>query len=468
MAECERISQEISRMEQYFVRKIEKPVDWCVTVPGSKSMTNRALLMAALSDGEVRLEGVLFSDDSRYFIRSLQSLGFEVQVDEDDKIVTVKGEGGSIPKREAEIYVGSAGTAARFLTAMLGMSEGFYTIQASEQMKKRPMRELFTLLESTGAEIKYLEQEGYLPVHVKGRNYGKTGAAAEQQTKTAESPIDGKDEAQHAGEKLKVSLDISKSTQFLSAMLLISPMVKEGLHIEITSEKKDGSYIRITRSMMEDWGTTVSFDGRNYEVEAGATYQKKDYIVEPDMSAACYFYGAAAITGGKSLVRNVHMDNTQGDMKFLGVLEQIGCKVTEEPAGIVVQGPKDGRIGGIDIDMNDFSDQTMTLAAMAPYASEKVHISHIGHIRLQESDRIHAIVTELKRAGIRCEETENSITIYPGTPHAAVIQTYDDHRMAMAFSLLGLRTEGIVINHPMCCKKTFENYFELLTELTEA
>ena len=146
------------------------------------------------------------------------------------------------------------------------------------------------------------------------------------------------------------------------------------------------------------------------------------------MSAACYFYGAAAITGGKAIVKNVHMDNTQGDKKFLNVLEQLGCKVTDTAKGICVEGPEHGNIHGIDIDMNDFSDQTMTLAAMAPYADAPVHISHIDHIRLQESDRIHAIVTELRRAGIRCEEEEDALTIYPGVPHAAVIKTYEDHR----------------------------------------
>ena len=438
--------------EQYLVKKIDKPINWTVTVPGSKSMTNRALLMAALSDGVTELSGVLFSDDSRYFISSLQSLGFATQVDEKEKKVTVKGENGKIPEKEAQIYVGSAGTAARFLTAMLGMSDGIYTIQASEQMKKRPMKDLFLLLKQAGAGIEYLEKEGYLPIKITGRKANN---------------LNGKTEPEKIEQKLTVQLDISKSTQFLSAMLLISPMIEEGLCIEITSEKTDGSYIKITRGMMEEWGVTSLFDGRNYEVSAGASYHMKHYIVEPDMSAACYFYGAAAITGGLALVRNVHKDNSQGDRKFLEVLEKIGCSVTDSEEGIVVEGPADGKIKGIDIDMNDFSDQTMTLAAMAPFASEKVHISHIGHIRLQESDRIHAIVTELTRVGIRCEETEDSITVYPGKPHAALIETYEDHRMAMAFSLIGLKTEGIVIHNPMCCRKTFENYFELLTELTE-
>ena len=435
-------------MEQYKVRRVTEPVNWTVAVPGSKSMTNRALLMAALSDGRVQLDGVLFSDDSRYFISSLQSLGFEIEADEETKCVRIKGEGGHIPKKDATIYVGSAGTAARFLTAMLGMSDGVYEIQASEQMKRRPMEELFALLVQTGAKITYLEEPGHLPVRIVGRL------------------SDVKQSRQEAG-KLKVGLDISKSTQFLSAMLLIAPMVPEGLEIEITSEKTDGSYIRITRKMMENLGVCTGYNGKVYTVEANAHYRKEQYTVEPDMSAACYFYAAAAITGGTVTVRNVHMDNTQGDLKFLNVLKEIGCAVCEQEAGICVTGPADGQISGIDVDMNDFSDQTMTLAAIAPYASGPVHIRHIGHIRLQESDRIHAIVTELTRAGVQCEEEQDAICIYPGEVKPCAIQTYEDHRMAMAFSLLGLRTDGIVIENPSCCRKTFENYFEILTKLTE-
>lgn len=426
--------------ESYLVRKVKDKIDWKVTVPGSKSMTNRALLIAALSDGAVDLEGVLFSDDSRYFLSSLQSLGFELKIDEAAKKVQIIGCNGSIPKKEAEIYVGSAGTAARFLTAMLGLSDGIYTINASEQMKKRPMKPLFDLLAGIGAEITYLEEEGFLPIRIKG------AARAE---------------------RVDVSLDISKSTQFLSAMLLISPMLKQGLKIHITSEKTDGSYIRITRNMMKEFGVEVSFDGTDYEVGTGAVYRLNHYVIEPDMSAACYFYGAAAITGGKAVVRNVHMDNTQGDLKFLSVLEKMGCIVCDTKEGVCVTGPERGTLHGIDINMNDFSDQTMTLAAIAPFASEKVHISGIGHIRLQESDRIHGIVTELTRLGIRCEEGEAEVTIYPGTPQPGLVETYDDHRMAMAFSLIGLRADGIRINDPSCCRKTFEEYFEVLDALLD-
>ena len=430
--------------EQYLVKKIEQPVDWVVEVPGSKSMTNRALLMAALTDGSVELNGVLCSDDSRYFLSSLKSLGFEIEILEKQKKVVVNGCNGTIPNKNAEIYVGSAGTAARFLTAMLGMSDGCYTVQASEQMKKRPMEPLFNLLREAGATVTCLEQEGFLPIRICGRAHSS-----------------------RTDEKLTVHLDISKSTQFLSAMLLISPMIKQGLDILITSEKKDGSYIRITRAMLKEAGVDVLFDGSNYSVLEHASYSKKRYLIEPDVSAACYFYGAAALTGGRTVVKNVHSNNSQGDMKFLRVLENMGCMVEETPIGIAVTGPKGGRLSGITVDMNDFSDQALTLAALAPYADAPVRMEHIGHIRLQECDRLHAMATELGRLGISCREEREAITIYPGQPAAGLVETYDDHRVAMAFSLIGLRTEGIVIHDPDCCKKTFENYFELLDKLLD-
>lgn len=457
--------------ERYLVKKIEKPVDWVVTVPGSKSMTNRALLLAALSEGNVELEGVLFSDDSRHFLSSLQSLGFQVKIDEAEKKVQVTGCGGIIPQKEAVIDVGSAGTAARFLTAMLGFSDGTYTINASWQMKKRPMGPLFELLQKAGAEIIYLEQEGYLPVRITGCASMKAAKSQHLQS-MSEQQMEAKQQLQ-AGQPLEIELDISKSTQFLSALLLISPMIKQGLQIHITSEKKDGSYIRITRKMMEEFGAPVDFDGITYKTTAGLAYHRKQYVIEPDMSAACYFYGAAAITGGRAQVRNVHWNNTQGDKKFLGVLEQMGCRVSEQQDGIVVTGSEVGKqsdtavfLKGITIDMNDFSDQALTLAAIAPFADGPVCIQNIGHIRQQESDRIHAIVAELSKVGIRCEEKEDGVTIYPGIPTGGVIETYEDHRVAMAFSLIGLKTEGIWIDNPGCCGKTFENYFEILSELT--
>ena len=428
--------------DTYHVKTQNKKIDWKVKVPGSKSMTNRALLMAALADGKTHLKGVLFSDDSRNFLGSLKSLGFAVEADEQKKEVIVTGLNGALPVTSGEIYVGSAGTAARFLTAMLALAEGTFTINASEQMKRRPMKPLFDVLTGMGAKITYLEQEGFLPIKIQG--IGKTSCT---------------DDMFH------VTLDISKSTQFLSALMLVSPMLKQGLHIKITSERKDGSYIRITRKMMEQFGAATEFDGTSYVMPQGISYKAGTYQIEPDVSAACYFYAAAALTGGRAVVENVTWECMQGDLKFIKLLEELGCTTHDTDSGIEVIGAENGKIKGITVDMKDFSDQTMTLAALAPFAESAVRIENIGHIRLQESDRIHAVATELARLGIRCEEEEAAITIYPGVPKSGVVQTYDDHRMAMSFALIGLRTEGIEIADPMCCKKTFEEYFDVLEKL---
>jgi len=429
--------------ENYKVHMVSAPIDWTVTVPGSKSMTNRALLMGSLADGKTTLSGVLFSDDSRHFLAALQALGFDVEIQEAQKQVTITGLNGKVPVTEGKIDVGSAGTAARFLTALLGVAEGTFTIQASEQMKKRPMKPLFDVLVAIGAKISYLEKEGHLPIQITG--IGGTKAM---------------------DEVCCVALDISESTQFLSALLLISPMIKQGLSIAITSARKDGSYIQITRKMMENFGVEVMFDGENYNIRKDSSYKAGAYQIEPDISAACYFYVAAALTGGKALVKNVTWDCMQGDLQFLNVLAQMGCTITETAQGIVVCGAEGGRLKGITVDMKEFSDQTMTLAAIAPFAEEDVRIENVGHIRLQESDRIHAIATELSRLGVTCKEEKDALTIQPKMPNAGIVQTYDDHRMAMAFALIGLRVQGIEIANPMCCRKTFEEYFDVLETLT--
>ena len=428
-------------MSQYKVKKLDHPIHCTVEVPGSKSITNRALLMAALSQGECTLKGVLFSDDSRHFLLSLIALGYIIEVNEVERYVIIHGHGRDIPKKRATINVGSAGTAARFLTAMLALSDGEYTIEASEQMKKRPMLPLFEALQSMGAEFEFLEKDGHLPVNVKGAAYG------------------GKKPQNH------VSISISESTQFLSALMMTSPMIEEGIHVHITSNKTEGSYVRITAKMMEQFGCVVDHKGAEYVVPAGSGYYPQTYYIEPDVSAACYFYAAAALTGGTAIVKGVHSNSMQGDLKFIDVLKQMGCAVTEEREGICVSGPKDGEYCGVDVDMNDFSDQSMTLAAIAPFAESNVEITGIEHIRGQESDRINGMLTELRRMGIEADELDGGVRIKPGIPKPCKIETYEDHRMAMAFSLPGLIVDGIEIDNPECTGKTFGNYWDKLSEL---
>ncbi len=435
-------------MGSYEVKHQKQPVHWEVEVPGSKSITNRALLMAALSDGTVRLENVQLSDDASAFIESLRSLGFSLKTNEARRCVTVEGCAGRIPRSGVEIDVGSAGTAARFLTAMLGVSDGTYRILASEQMQRRPMRPLFEALLSLGARIEWLGAKGYLPVELSGA-------------------------AKRPGDRAEIDLDIGESTQFLSALLMTAPMLPCDLHLHITSEKKDGPYVEMTRRMMAQFGASVRFEdggpagSGEYFVPSDAVYAGTDrFRVEPDVSAACYFYAAAALTGGTVRVDHVVPKSMQGDLKFLDVLEQMGCTVENGPEGITVTGPASGKLHGLSVDMRDFSDQALTLAAIAPFADGPVEITHIAHVRGQESDRIHAIVSNLQRAGISCEERPDGVRIKPGQPQPCVIETFDDHRVAMAFAVMGLGADGIVIDHPSCCAKTFPEFFRILDRLT--
>lgn len=423
----------------YQVTPISSPSMIKTDVPGSKSITNRALLLAALADGTSIIKGALFSEDSRHFLQCLIDLGFPVLIDEASHMVSVTGYKGKIPKKEAHIYVGSAGTAARFLTAMLGLSDGVYYLDASEQMKKRPMKPLLTALESIGVKVVYQEKEGFFPFTI----YGCTNT------------------------KPSIQVDISNSSQFLSALLMSAPIKKEGLTIELVGGHAL-SYVKITTKMMSQFGCSIIQKGtQTYQIPPNQSYQAQEYQVEPDVSAACYFYAMAPLLHTKTLVHHIHFDSMQGDIRFLSILEEMGCSLTDTPDGILVSSPSFGRYKGITVNMGDCSDQTMTLAAIAPFADSPVKIRGVEHIRLQESNRIQAICNELTRIGISCTESDTGIDIFPGTPHAATIETYEDHRIAMAFSLIGLRIPGILISNPECCKKTFENYFEILDRITK-
>lgn len=418
-------------------------------VPGSKSITNRALLLATLAEGTSTLRGALFSDDSRHFLKCVQDLGFETSVDEAAKIVTVTGQGGRIPRKEASLYVGSAGTAARFLTALLGVSGGVYHMDASEQMRRRPMAPLLDCLKELGCEIRYGEaaagqaapedtvnrpREGHFPFTLQGHGFGQD----------------------------RIAVDIGHSSQFLSALLISSCLAGRDFTIKVKGVH-GMAYIGMTCKMMEQFGVLAERTAADtFVIRAGQRYNALDYQVEPDVSAACYFYACAPLLQVPVLVEHVHFNSLQGDVAFLHILEKMGCTARDTPDGIVVNLPAGGSFHGVAADLSACSDQAITLAAIAPFADTPTTITGIGHIRLQESDRIHAIVTELGRMGIRCEEREDGVTIWPGAPKPSIVETYEDHRMAMGFSLIGLRAPGIEIADPLCCRKTFENYFEVL------
>lgn len=412
------------------------------SVPGSKSITNRALLLATLAKGETTLEGVLFSDDSRHFLECVKDLGVGIEINGRSHRVAIKGCDGKVPKKKASVYVGSAGTAARFLAATLGVSHGVYSMDASEQMRKRPMAPLLNSITELGCEVEYPEDgvEGHFPFILKSNGFGKNS----------------------------ITINIDKSSQFLSALLIAAVLSPEDFTVNV--EGSHGmAYIEMTVRMMKQFGVeTKKVGDRSFVVQAKQKYNGRKYVIEPDASAAAYFYAMVPLLGITVQVPNMHFDSLQGDVEFIRILEKTGCRAVDDAKGIILYPPEDGKIKGLEVDMSACSDQAITLAAIAPFAETPVTITGIGHIRVQESDRLSAIATELKKMKIKVEEGEDRIKIYPGNPKPSLVDTYEDHRMAMGFSLIGLRAEGIVIDNPNCCKKTFEQYFSKLDRVIKS
>ena len=425
-------------MKEYKVKPLIGKEPISVEVPGSKSITNRALMLAALGNQRCELGGVLFSDDSRAFLSCLQELGFDVVIHEEEKKVSITGQGGEIPNRTATINVRSAGTAARFLTVMLAFAGGCYTLNSSEQMKKRPMEPLLTELRKSGVKITCLEKEGHFPFVIESKKVNIR----------------------------EITIDTNISSQFASALLMSATLLPDGLTLHMSGERSSGSYVLMTLSMMEQFGIHVVKNGADCEIAKGQKYGLERYDIEPDMSAACYFYAMSAILNRKvTVIGTCEATSLQGDKKFLGVLRKLGCQVEDSPEGVTVTGVE--KYSGITVNMKDFSDQALTMAVVAAFADTPTRIEHIGHIRMQESDRIQAMVNELNRMGVGCKELPevDGIEITPAPVQPAEIETYEDHRVAMSFALAGLRAEGIAIKNPLCCGKTFENYFEVIDSL---
>ena len=418
------------------IQPIRKPLDATIEVPGSKSYTNRALLVAALARGASTLTGALFSDDTHYMCNALQNLGVEIDADEKRSTFDVFGNGGDIPVSSAELYIGNSGTTSRSLTAYVSLGRGRFVIDGDEPMRHgRPISDLLDALTQIGVSARSQYDNGHLPVIVEAN--GLEGGSTR--------------------------LDVSKSSQFLTALLLIAPCAKNDVEIEVVGDR-EMPYIDITLAVMEAFGVQVVSDGYKYfRIEGGQRYQPRIYNVEPDASNASYFFAAAALTGGRVTVQHLHLDSMQGDVQFVRILEQMGCQVAVSDIGITVTGPR--QLKGVDVDMRGISDTALTLAAIAPFADSKVTIRNIEHTRWQETDRIHAMVTELRRLGVPVIEHQDGLEISPSSITPAAIDTYEDHRMAMAFSLIGLKVGGIRINDPDCVSKTFPNYFEVLQRL---
>ena len=418
------------------IQPIRKPLDATIAVPGSKSYTNRALLVAAMARGVSTLTGALFSDDTRYMSASLRKLGVKIDADEKRARFDIHGNGGEIPVSEADLYIGNSGTTSRSLTVYVSLGHGKFVIDGDEPMRHgRPIADLLNALRQIGVSARTQFENGHLPVIVEAD--GLAGG--------------------------KTRLDITKSSQFLTALLLIAPYAKNGMEIEVLGNRTM-PYIDITRSVMTAFGVQViSEDYKFFRIEGGQQYQPRVYHIEPDASNASYFFAAAALTGGCVTVQHLNLDSAQGDLQFVHILEQMGCQTTVSNTGITVTGPR--QLKGIDVDMRTISDTALTLAAIAPFADSKVTIRNIEHTRWQETDRIHAMVTELRKLGVPVVEHRDGLEISPASITPAAIDTYEDHRVAMAFSLVGLKASGIRINDPECVSKTFPDYFQVFEQL---
>jgi len=423
---------------------INHPLNATVRVPGSKSLTNRALLISALAYGRTRLTNALFSDDSWYFVKALQTVGFDVQLDEPNSEMTVTGLGGKIPTQNAELFIGNSGTSARFLSAFLTLGHGEFVVDGEPRMRERPIGDLISALTHLGANIE-VSSSHCPPVKIKASGLGGG----------------------------RTSLAGNISSQFLSALLMVAPYAKSPVEIEVMTELNSRPFVDMTLAIMHDFGVEVKRNDYQHFSIPLATYQLPStnlqtplstYPIESDASAASYFFAAPAICGGAVRVENISRQFKQGDIAFLDVLGQMGCTIKERETYIEVE--RSQTLVGVDVNMRDIPDTAQTLAAIAPFASSTTRIRGIASARLKETDRVHATCTELARLGVRVQEHEDGMTIYPCEKfNPAIIQTYNDHRMAMAFSLIGLRVPGVIIENPSCVVKTFPNFFDVLETL---
>jgi 3-phosphoshikimate 1-carboxyvinyltransferase len=413
------------------------PLDAVVSLPGSKSLTNRALVAAVLAGGTSVLNHALLADDTHRMIDALKSLGFGVTVDPEAERIEVTGRGGQIPASEATIDCGNSGTTIRFCTALASLGFGAYAFDGSTRMRERPVGPLADGLRRMGVGFEWLGKEGFAPYTVRAK--GIRGGT--------------------------FSFGSMDSSQFLTALLLIAPVCAADVLIDVNCPMVSRPYVEMTLALMESFGVAVIADmgetRSRFIVPAPQPYCPTNFDIEPDASGASYFLAAPAIVGGSVSVIGLGTDSVQGDARFVDVLERLGCGIERSATRLAVCGPDDGRLRAIDIDLNDMPDMVLTVAVLALFADGITRIRNVANLRIKETDRIAALATELSKLGARVEERDDGLAIDPPkhvTP--AAIDTYDDHRMAMAFSLVGLRVGGISIRNPECVQKTFPDFFD--------
>ncbi|WP_100641281.1 3-phosphoshikimate 1-carboxyvinyltransferase [Alteromonas facilis] len=427
-------------MEKLTLNPISR-IEGTVNVPGSKSLSNRALLLAALAEGTTTLTNLLNSDDINHMLNALQRLGVTYQLSSNGTECTVYGLGKAFSlDSTVELFLGNAGTAMRPLCAVLATSNVEATLTGEPRMEERPIGDLTDTLIAAGADIQFLKNEGYPPLLIKGHR------------------LNGGD----------LSVDGSVSSQFLTALLMAAPLFAGDSTITIKGELVSKPYIDITLKTMAAFGVLVTNDNyQRFHVKGQQTYQSPGrFLVEGDASSASYFLAAGAIKGGTVKVTGVGKKSIQGDIRFADVLEKMGAKISWQDESITVTGAP---LKGIDMDMNHIPDAAMTIATTALFADGTTRISNIYNWRVKETDRLHAMATELRKVGAEVEEGHDYITITPPKHIAhAEIETYDDHRVAMCFSLVALSDTPVTILDPGCTRKTFPDYFERFSTLYQS
>ncbi len=419
------------------------PVEAAVTVPGSKSITNRALPLAALAAGQSSLFGCLESDDTQVMCTALRALGAEIDTREEPWAVSGTGAELTLPDRA--LYVENSGTSARFLTAILSLAPGPVELDGNARMRERPISDLVDALAQLGARVEILGQRGCPPIRVGGR--GLSGGNAR--------------------------VDARASSQYVSALMMAAPYARHDVMLHFVGDRVvSRPYIDLTIEVMQAFGAEVGWaaeDGQiganTLAIHAGLPYQARSYQVEPDASSAAYPFCAAAISGGRVRVDGIPKHSIQADLAILDLLEAMGCRITREAEFIEVEGPTQGLRSLGEVDMNALPDAALAFAVVALFANGPTTITNVANLRIKETDRLAALEAELRRLGAQAEAGADWLHIQPAPLHGATIETYEDHRMAMSFSLAGLKVPGVVIKNPSCVSKTWPNYFDAFERL---
>jgi len=412
-------------------RTVEKATKEKVTVkiPGSKSVTHRAFIISALAKGKSTILNPLDSEDTQITAQALRDMG--VSVPEISSKMLIEGCDGNVNARRGEIFLKDSGTSMRFFAAVSNLGNGEFILTGSERLKERPIGHLVNALRVLGGDIS-CRDDRFPPVFVRAK--GLKGG--------------------------NIELDVSESSQYLSAILLVLPYAEKESIIHLTSSLSSRPYVDITIDMMKEFGAEVKWlDERTLAVNNFRRYVGKEYHVEGDCSSAAYFWAAAAILGIEVRTVNVNLGTRQGDIKFLDILEEMGCEVRRDTGGVTVIGSE---LKGVNVDMNLLPDQVPTLSVVAAFAEGITTIRNVSHLRIKESDRLSAVANELTRTGIKVVEKEDGLVIHGGKPKGARIDTYNDHRIAMSFAIMGLKVGGMKISNPLCVNKSFPDFWNLL------